>query len=103
MTLTKFINEPCATVSSLRKKLTKNNFGEVGQLDQIEPGDIVFWEKLKFDDGSENEHIGFALNKKQAISTNYKRKCVALHDIDTPANVNEVKRKITLILRPGSN
>lgn len=62
--------------------------------DNIEPGDLIFWEKIKFDDGSENAHVGFALSNQEAVSTDYKNKAVARHPI-----ISDNKRAIEAVYR----
>lgn len=68
------IDKPCATVATLRGKLKAGKgWQEVGE-DGVEPGDVVFWQKVRFEDGSENAHVGFAINGKEAVSTDYKKR-----------------------------
>lgn len=75
------IDKPHATVASVKDAFKKDpNWQEIPS-DKIEAGDVIFWEKIKFDDGSENAHIGFAINHQEAISTDYKNKVIARHPI----------------------
>lgn len=88
------INKPHTTVKSIREICEKDQNWQKVKLDNIEPGDVIFWEKIKFDDGSENAHVGFALNNKEAVSTDYKNKIVAKHLI-----IFGNKRKIEAVYR----
>jgi len=94
LTLCKYLDSPHTTVKRLREELVKAGWKKVSK-SNFQPGDIVAWEKIVFPDGTENEHIGFVLNKTQAISTNYKNKKVIKHHI----TFNN-KRKIIEIFRP---
>ena len=76
------------TVKSVREVLLYS-----GDWDQVtgpgacvEPGDVVIWEKIQFEDGSENEHIGFALSRTEAVSTSYKEKKVVRHHLTSGIN-----------------
>ncbi|MDP1689104.1 MAG: hypothetical protein Q8L47_03160 [bacterium] len=89
---------PHTTVKTVRNKLIENNWKVV--TGGIEPGDVLFWEKVKFDDGNENEHIGFALNSKEAISTSWIEHKVVRHPIiSTNHEGNKISRKITAVYR----
>lgn len=89
------VDKPYATVKNIRDSLMKNpKWKEVG-VDDLRAGDVIFWEKIRFDDGSENAHVGFALNEHEAVSTDYKQKVIARHPIireDAPRNVETVYR-----------
>lgn len=88
------INKPHATVKRLLETFEKDEKWRRIPIDDLEAGDVIFWEKIKFDDGSENVHVGFALNKEEAVSTDYKNKVVARHPI-----ISESKRKIEAVYR----
>lgn len=96
LSLVGLIDRPHSTVKTLVSKLEESNNWEKIEA-KIEPGDVLVWEKVKFEDGSENEHIGFAIDDLNAISTNYIEKRVVKH----PAfkKVNGKDRKIEKIYR----
>ncbi len=94
LTLFNMLDKPCTTIKKVFEKISKDK--RWSKKSYIEPGDIILWEKVKFKDGTENKHkhIGFALNKKTAVSTNYLEKKIAKHSIDFDG-----KRKIEGIWR----
>ena len=107
LTLFEFLPRPRATVKSLREELlTKNNLVVIPERSDdisssIEAGDIIFWENKKHEDDTETEHVGFALNNSEAVSTSFKEHCVARHDITYGKSESGTpNRSITLILRP---
>lgn len=63
------------TVKGAISDLEKNGWEEIGRL---KPGAVLIWEKNKM---FNNEHIGFCLNKKTAISNYYKKRMPAKHHI----------------------
>ncbi|GEM_PF-566431 len=69
------------TVKTVREKLSEHTgWREVaGALP--EPGDVVFWERVLFPDGTENDHVGFVLNEAEAVSTSYLEKQVVRHHL----------------------
>ncbi len=75
------VSRACATVKSLREIFQKNDKWKKVAPGDIEAGDVLFWEKIKFENGSEAPHVGFALGKDEAVSTNYKKKAVDRHPI----------------------
>lgn len=79
--LLRAIDKPHATVESLMKALEKDADWQKVDVHDISAGDVIFWEKMKFEDGSENAHVGFALNDNEAVSTDYQKKAVARHPI----------------------
>ncbi len=79
LSLLQIIDKPVATVESLKKMIQSNEKWKTVSVVDIENGDVIFWNKIKFDDGSENAHAGFVLNKDEAISTSYKTKSVVRH------------------------
>lgn len=87
------IDKTHSTVKNLNKTLKNNNKWKEVNLNDLEGGDVIFWEKIKFEDGSEDTHVGFAVNKEEAVSTSYKKKAVDRHLI----NPNE--RRIEGIFR----
>jgi len=95
--LNNYIDRPHATVETTRekmieagrKKVLKNNF---------KFGDVVIWEEMKFGKNT-NKHIGFVLNKKQAVSTDWRKKKVTKHHITYGVINNKPKRKIIEVYR----
>jgi len=85
------IDKPHTTVKTALEKLSANGWRESGN---IQPGDVLVWEKKRFSDGSENEHIGFALSAKEAVSTSYIKKKIIKHGADFNG-----KRRLTAIFR----
>src|SRR5579872_7015225 len=49
------IDRPHATVKTLQSKLEEDDRWRHAGENSIEPGDVIFWEKVKFEDGSENK------------------------------------------------
>ena len=88
------IDKPHATVKRLLETFEKGEKWKKVAINDLEAGDVIFWENIKFDDGSENAHVGFALNKEEAVSTDYKNKVVTKHPI-----ISESKRKIDVVYR----
>ncbi len=93
LTLCNYLDSPHATVKTTEKELIEIGCKKVKN-SNIKPADIIIWEKVLFPNGSKHSHIGFALNKTQAVSTNYKKKKVIKHHI-TYNN----KRKIIEVFR----
>ena len=75
------ISKSVSTVKSLKELIDASDVWKSVSLGEIQSGDVIFWEKTKFDDGSENAHVGFVLNKEEAVSTDYKTKMVTRHPI----------------------
>jgi hypothetical protein len=99
LTLTSYLPRPHGTVAGLRNKLQELGYVVVPSPDEIALGDIIFWDKIMFENGQANEHVGFALDKNTAVSTSYKKKCVVSHPLVLPGALSQEPRKITLILR----
>lgn len=89
------IDKPHATVTNVKKFLDNDEHWKKTNDADIEAGDVIFWEKIRFDDGSENAHIGFAVSKDEAVSTDYKQKMIARH----PIIREETKRSVEAIYR----
>lgn len=89
------IDKPHATVANVKKFLDADEHWKRVDNADIEAGDVIFWEKIRFDDGSENAHIGFAVSEDEAISTDYKQKVVARH----PIMREQTKRSVEAIYR----
>lgn len=81
LSLTQMISKTSSTVDTLKKDIESDESWKKVEQEDIQPGDIVFYKKMKFEDGSENAHVGFVLNSNEAVSTDYKNKCVARHSI----------------------
>lgn len=89
------IDKPHATVKTTVEKLPE--FGWKEAAGAIEPADIIVWEKMNFENGEEHEHIGFAVNDKEAVSTSYLERQVTRHLIDFGG-----KRKVIAVYRNES-
>lgn len=81
------IDKPRATVTSMQGYLEKH-FEKI-DIKKAEAGDIVVWEKQKFPDGGIHAHIGFLLDPKTAVSTNFRMKHVEKHQIDDHGRIIE--------------
>lgn len=86
------IDKPNTTVNTLKEKLEKNDKWKKVGLDAIEPGDVVFFEKITFEDRTENAHVGFSLNKQEAVSTDYKNKIVTRHPLFSERKIEDAFR-----------
>ncbi len=73
------IDCPHALVSTVKTVISTSGDWEVA--DKAEAGDVVFWNKVTFEDGTENAHVGFALNNQEAVSTSSNQKTVVKHSI----------------------
>ncbi len=91
--LNNYIRSPHATVKSIRKDFIKSNWKKVLQED-LKPGDVIIWEENDFGNGQTNQHIGFVLNKNQAVSTNWKKRKVLRHHITFGVIKNKPRRVI---------
>ena len=99
LTLAGYLTKPHATVAGLRARLLELQFEKIENAEDAQPGDVIFWDKIVFDDGSENEHVGL-VSEKGAVSSNFKTKMIIEHEIDRPGGPDYEKRTITLLLRP---
>lgn len=86
------IDKPHRTIKTVAEKLKENNWKKVN--DGVKPGDIIIWEKNETADGIEHEHVGFVLNKKEAVSNDSVKREIAKHSIDFNG-----QRKIAIIYR----
>ena len=91
--LNNYIHSPHATVKSTAEDLVESNWKRVSQ-DNLKLGDVIIWEKVYFENGQANQHIGFALNKNQAVSTSWKEGTVVRHHITFGRIKNKPKRAI---------
>ncbi len=73
------LEKPFATVRGLKASIDQNGKWKKISLGEVEKGDVVFWEKKKHEDGTETAHVGFMINKEEAVSTSTKSKMVARH------------------------
>jgi hypothetical protein len=80
-----------ATVPSLKELVETNPQWSKIDRAHIAEGDVVFWQKVTYEDGSENAHVGFAITATDAISTNYKTKMIARHPLDE-RNIESIYR-----------
>lgn len=78
LTFFDLIDRPHATVATVVKNIQKKDWTEI-PVSNLKPGDIVVWETIEFDDGSQDEHIGFYLDGNRAVSTSNKKRCVECH------------------------
>jgi len=83
-----------STVNNLENDLKENStFKQIEDSSTIEAGDVLFWESVTYEDGTQNRHVGFAISSSEAISTNYIQKCVVKHPINKEIeNTGEVRR-----------
>lgn len=96
LSLVGLIDRPHSTVKTVSEVLARSERWE--RVEGLTPvaGDVVVWEEAVFEDGSKNDHIGFCLDEKTAVSTNYKEKKVAKHSIDFDGT-----RKFQEVFRPN--
>lgn len=81
LTLMQAMDRPHATVAKLKALFEADaDWHKVAFADR-EPGDVIFYEKMKFDDGTENAHVGFVLTHDEAVSTDYVHKVIARHPV----------------------
>lgn len=90
-----------STVNNLEKDLSENPLFKISNENNIEAGDVLFWESVTYEDGSQNRHVGFAISNAEAISTNYIEKCVVKHPITKEIENTGTIRKIEKIFRPS--
>lgn len=99
LTIFNILPKTRSTVKSLTEDLECNkNFMEV-PVKNITTGDIIIWSKTKFKNASDNEHVGFAISKEKAISTNYKEKKIIEHHITFGISGSDPNRKINRVFR----
>src|SRR3569623_1140484 len=58
LTLTGYLERPHATVAGLREKMLGLPIQKV-ELADAQAGDVIFWDKIVFDNGEANEPVGF--------------------------------------------
>lgn len=96
--LNQMLEKGRSTVDSLEKDLEESDSFEEIKSDP-QPGDILFWEKVRYEDGSENRHVGFTLSNTEAVSTDYVPKQVIKHPINKEIENSGETRKIEKIFR----
>jgi len=82
------------TVASTKKDLLDSGWQEITDLNDLQPGDVLVWEPMQFDDGLK-EHIGFYMGDGKAVSTSWTTKTPVEHD----KNFGAANRKITQVFR----
>jgi len=95
--LNNYIDRPHATIETTREKMIEAGWKKVLK-NNLKFGDVVIWEKMKIGRDT-NKHIGFVLNKKQAVSTDWKKKKVVKHHITYGVINNKPRRKIIEVYR----
>lgn len=78
LVLMKMLEKTSATVKSIKTNLERSDWQKVSE---IQPGDVIFWENVLFENGEENEHAGFAVSDQEATSTSDKKHMVVRHHI----------------------
>jgi len=88
------IYEGHPTVKILVNNLKSFGWQEV-ELKNIEPGDIIVWEKNK----SNHYHVGFYIGNEKAISNSWKKRFPIKHDfLFRNENLKKKERKIVKII-----
>lgn len=100
LSLNQMLSRPHTTVKTMRNKLETDNKWQKVSSNNIEPGDVLFWDFITYPDGSKNEHVGFALSNNEAVSTDYINHNVSKHHITFGlTEEGQAKRKITSVYR----
>jgi hypothetical protein len=100
LSLNQMLQRPHTTIKTLRAKLGADNKWQEVKINDVEPGDVLFWDFVTFPDGSKNEHVGFALNKEEAVSTDYINHNIYKHHITFGVTeAGQAKRGITGVYR----
>lgn len=81
LTLMHVIEKPCTTVSSLERHINEDDRWFSVTLEEVEAGDVIFYEDMLLPDGSTTGHVGFAIDENEAISTDYKLRLVNKHTL----------------------
>ena len=77
------IKKPHATVASAIKDMSESGWQEITQLN---PGVVIVWEKIKFEDGKEHPHLGFYVGKDEAVSNSFPDRCPRRHHVTYGTN-----------------
>jgi hypothetical protein len=88
-----YIERSCATVQTLDRFLQDSKDWKLVGGESIERGDVIIWQEIVFEDNLAHEHIGFALDETDAVSTSYKTKTVVKHPISNQG-IKKVYRRM---------
>jgi hypothetical protein len=83
-----------ATISGTIKDMKASGWREI---EKPKPGAVLLWEKQKQGKGEPHFHLGFAINKNQAISNRWEHKCPIIHHITYGIKNKKPVRKIEKI------
>ena len=72
------ISSKRATVESLERNLVASGWTDTSMSPGV--GDVIVWEPIH-QNGHVNAHVGFCLNTKQAVSSNWKTGHIGIHHI----------------------
>ncbi len=81
LSLFSYVDRPHATVATLGRVLAESEMWELTESDAIEAGDVIFWERKTFSDGTSYAHVGFASSPTEAVSTDFSTRSVVRHPI----------------------
>ena len=95
--LNDYISRPHATVKTTEDKMIEAGWKKISK-NNLKFGDVVVWEEMKFG-RTTNKHIGFVLNKNQAISTSWQKRKVIKHHITYGVVGGKPKRRIINVYR----
>lgn len=79
LTLVQAIDKPATTEAGLERKLAESDRWFTVNEDEIEVGDVIFYEDTVLSDGSTETHVGFALDNDNAISISNELRQVTEH------------------------
>jgi len=98
--LNRFLPEQKSTVPGLEKVISESDlFEEIPASDYLPiKGDIVFWEKIRGNDGADHRHVGFVLNESEAVSTTGISHSAIRHPLYKKPDT-DIDRKIERIFR----
>jgi len=86
------------TVPFLQKQIEESD--EWKAVEDIQEGDVLFWEEMTFPDRHENGHSGFVIGDDEAVSTSSENKEVVRHHITYGVDESGApKRKIMKTFR----
>lgn len=97
LTLVGFLDKPHSTVKTVVEKLSQDVRWKKVDPKNVTEGDVLVWESVIFEDGTQNEHIGFYIGDGMAVSTSWKKRMVVKHSYDF-----EGGRKIITVFRPNT-
>ncbi|MFC1615765.1 NlpC/P60 family protein [Patescibacteria group bacterium] len=87
------INKEHTTVKNTITDMMNSGWGEAN-INNIKEGDVIIWNKVKYDDGSEHAHIGFYIGNKQAISNSTTERVPSEHHF-----TYDGEREVDLVMR----